>query len=226
MNEYMELTAERSLEIIAEQIAQSRKTVSKHVGQALFVSGLYTMGMAVVVAIINIIAGSNGFNPLGHLLWFLLPVVIWLAIRNIHKEEVPVSLVGRLVGKTWRTFAFFALGVFLFGNIWNIVMGHICPPNRYGVAYISISSVIVLLMSMATSITGHILKSRWLVWFGIIAGLLVGVGDSIGVFVMLIDYFSSPLTVGYWYFVRPCPTIFFLALIGLTLPGWMLIKQK
>ena len=42
----MNMTAERSLEIITEQIAQSRKAVSKDVGQSLYVSGLCTMGMA------------------------------------------------------------------------------------------------------------------------------------------------------------------------------------
>ena len=36
----MNLTAERSLEIITKQIAQSRKAVSKEVGQSLFIAGL------------------------------------------------------------------------------------------------------------------------------------------------------------------------------------------
>ena len=64
MEENMNLTAERSLEIITEQIERSRRAVSKDTGQSLFVSGLCTMGMAVIVAIVNIIAGNNGFMPI------------------------------------------------------------------------------------------------------------------------------------------------------------------
>ena len=87
MEENSNMTAERSLEIITEQIAQSRKTVSKDVGQSLCVSGLYTMGMAVVVTVINIVAGNNGFTPFGHWLWMVLPIIIWLFMRNIHKGD-------------------------------------------------------------------------------------------------------------------------------------------
>lgn len=64
MEETMNMTAERSLEIITEQIVQSRKAVSKDVGQSLYVLGLYTMGMAVVVSLINYFS----LTPLGHLL--------------------------------------------------------------------------------------------------------------------------------------------------------------
>ena len=45
MEENMNLTAERSLEIITKQIAQSRKDVSKDVGLSLYIAGLCTMGM-------------------------------------------------------------------------------------------------------------------------------------------------------------------------------------
>ncbi|MBO4892825.1 MAG: hypothetical protein J5502_09450 [Prevotella sp.] len=37
---------------------------------------------------------------------------------------------------------------------------------------IRVAPVIVLLMGMAITINGHILKQRWLVIFGIVAGLL------------------------------------------------------
>ena len=53
MEENKNLTAERSLEIITEQIEQSRRTVSQSTGQALYVSGLCTVAMSGVVAIVN-----------------------------------------------------------------------------------------------------------------------------------------------------------------------------
>ena len=76
MEENMELTAERSLEIITEQLEKSRQAVSKDTGQWLFVSGLIAMIMSVIVASINILT----LSPLAHLLWFALPVVIWLVM--------------------------------------------------------------------------------------------------------------------------------------------------
>ena len=44
MEETKNMTAERSLQIITEQIAQSRKAVSKDVGRSLYVLGLCGMG--------------------------------------------------------------------------------------------------------------------------------------------------------------------------------------
>ena len=106
----MNLTAERSLEIITEQIERSRRAVSKDTGQSLFVSGLCTMGMAVIVTFVNIIAGNNGFMAIGHLLWIILPLIIWLIMRHLNKNHTqpPVDLVGSLMGKTWWTFAVFS----------------------------------------------------------------------------------------------------------------------
>ncbi len=66
MEENMELTAERSLEIITEQIEKSRQAVSKDTGQWLFVSGLTTMLMSVIVASVNLLTRM----PIAHLLWF------------------------------------------------------------------------------------------------------------------------------------------------------------
>ncbi len=128
----MNMTAERSLEIITEQIAQSRKAVSKDVGQSLYVSGLCTMGMAVVVTVINIVAGNNGFTPFGHWLWMVLPIIIWLFMRNIHKGDAhaPVNFVGALVGKTWWTFAVVGLSYFLLGNLHFKAVLHTFTPQK------------------------------------------------------------------------------------------------
>ena len=77
MEENMELTAERSLEIITEQIEKSRQAVSKDMGQWLFVTGLITMLMAVIVASVNWLT----LTPLAHLLWFAFPLIIWLVMK-------------------------------------------------------------------------------------------------------------------------------------------------
>ena len=226
MEENMNLTAERSLEIITEQIAQSRKAVSKDVGQSLFVAGLCTMAMSVVVAVFNIVSCNNGMTSLGHLLWFLLPLIIWVAMRNTNKEKAPVSFVGSLVGKTWWTFAAFTIGYFILAIVWNFIIGRLCTPSEYAIVHIPIAPVIILLMAMAVSITGHILKSKWLVWFGIIGGLLVAFADTVGLVGNFLAHFYTLQTVGMWHCILPCPSVFLFALVGLTLPGWMLKKQQ
>ena len=230
MEENMNMTAERSLEIITEQIAQSRKAVSKSTGQSLYVAGFCTMAMAMAVAIVNIIAMNNGFTPIGHLLWFLLPVIIWLAMRSINKKQAhaPVNLVSSLVGKTWWTFAALVLGFFILASLWNVLIIRWLSSDPMVIVsqQVAITPVIILLMGMAISITGHILKSKWLVWFGIIGSLVVAVGDYSGIMGAILARISSIHTVGIWHNVSPCLSVFLFALIGLMLPGLMLKHQK
>ena len=230
MEEKNNMTAERSLEIITEQIERSRRAVSKTTGQSLYVSGLCTMGMAVVVAIVNILLVSTGFSPLAHLLWFALPVIIWLAMRNIHKhsEPVPTTLIGSLVGKTWWTFAVFVLGFFLTALLWNKILALSVEdnPTAYLAHHVRITPIIILLMGMAVTITGHILKSKWLVWFGIIAALLVSVGDYASLGSMLLARMgASATTVSRSQFLFPCLSVFLFASVGLMLPGMKLKKS-
>ena len=230
MEEMKNMTAERSLEIITEQIAQSRKAVSKSTGQSLYVSGLCTMAMAVVVAIVNIISARNGGSAFGHFLWFLLPVIIWLDLRNIKKEQAkaPVSFVSSLVGKTWLTFAALVLGFFILGNVWNYILSHSTTNTTAIIAHhVDFSPIIILLMGMAVTITGHILKSKWLVWFGIIASLVIAIGDYACVGLTILARCGAPLwLVSHAEVLLPCVSVFVFALFGLLLPGWMLKKQK
>ena len=147
MEDLNNMTAERSLEIITEQIERSRRAVSKTTGQSLYISGLCTMGMAVVVAIVNLLLANTEFMALGHLLWFALPVIIWLAMRNIHKrsEPVPTTLIGSLVGKTWWTFAVFVLGFFLMAFLWNKILAlSVDDPTAYLAHRVNITPITLL----------------------------------------------------------------------------------
>ena len=51
MEENNNMTAERSLEIITEQIERSRKEVTRDTGLTLYVSGLCVMGVALFIGI-------------------------------------------------------------------------------------------------------------------------------------------------------------------------------
>lgn len=233
MEENSNMTAERSLEIITEQIEKSRRAVSKTIGRSLYISGICIMCTAVLVVLINIITMSQGMVGIGHLLWFALPVVIWLLSRKYIKdrEHAPVSLVSSMVAKTWITFGFFGIGFFIIALIWGWIGARLLPISEYATSQIRVAPVIVLLMGMAITMTGHILRQRWLVVFGIVAGLLCfawehfHVGEAI---VMNLVSVESPfaLTAAVISSSLPCLTIFIFALVGLLLPGMMLKKQS
>lgn len=220
-----ELTAERSLEIITEQIEQSRKAVSKSTGQALYVAGLSMMAMSIVIAITNYLTKT----PLGHLLWFLLPlIIIWAQKNNKEREHAPVSLIGTLVGKTWWTFATFTLVFFLVSLIWNSVATRLYEPEVYLHLYIKVTPIIVLLMGMTVTITGHILRSHWLVVFGIIAGIGTFLWEWLGIGSVILFRLAgtTPSEAGLIHPILPCLTFLLFAFFGLALPGYLLKRQR
>ena len=233
MEENSNLTAERSLEIITQQIEQSRRDVSKTTAQSLYIAGICIMCTAVLVAIINIITMSQGMIGIGHLLWFLLPFIILKLSRKYTKDSArtPVSLVSSMIAKTWTTFGYFAIGFFVIALIWSFVAPRFLQPSEFVVSQIRVAPVIVLLMGMAITITGHILRQRWLITFGIVAGLLCFAWEHFhlgeGIVLALLDSNSAfALTAAGISSSLPCLTIFIFALVGLLLPGMMLKKQN
>ena len=232
MEENSNMTAERSLEIITKQIEQSRRAVSKTTGQSLYIAGICIMCTAILVAIINIISMNQGLIGIGHLLWFLLPIVIWQLSRKYVKEQAPVSLVSTMVAKTWTTFGIFGIGFFVIALIWSMMAPRFFTLSEYVASQIRVAPVIVLLMGMAITMTGHILRQRWLVTFGIVAGLFCfawehfHIGEGIVLKAFILDGPSCSLTAAAVNASLPCLTIFIFALVGLLLPGMMLKKQS
>ena len=220
MEENMELTAERSLEIITEQIEKSRRAVSKDTGQWLFVTGLIAMIMSVIVASANLLS----WTPLFHLLWFALPVVIWLVMKYINRNRVPVpeSFVGMLVKKTWYTILAFALVYSVIATVWNGCLQFYESPEVFLYAGMHITPTVITLLAVAVSITGLILKKRSLVWFGLLSFVIL----RCGLFWTLCARLLPPNVFGRLSLIRPCELIFLFALVGLMLPGLMLKKQK
>lgn len=225
MEENANLTVERSLEIITEQIERSRNVVAKDTGQLLYMSGLAAMGTALLVALVNCLSAF----PLGGLLWLLLPIIIWwiMRIHDRKQVQVPVSLVGTLVRKTWLTFGSIVIGFYLFALIWNYLILRLFDNLATAAsAMVTITPVIILLMGMAVAITGHILKRRWLVLFGIIGGLLVAFCDYSGVIRTMVVSGASVKAIIVFNLIEPCLYVFLFSLIGLVIPGLMLKKQN
>ena len=163
------MTVERSLEIITEQIKRSRKSVSQEVGQSLYIAGLCIMGMAILITTCLLLTG----NTLFYLLYGLIPILV-IGIDHYVKRDkpkAPVSLVGSMVDKTWQTFGIFTLSFCVFAILFDFLMGRMESPEVYVRIAIHPFRIILLMMGMAITITGYILKSRWLVWCGIIGGI-------------------------------------------------------
>ncbi|MBR2233039.1 MAG: hypothetical protein IJ891_11860 [Prevotella sp.] len=219
MEENNNLTAERSLEIITEQIAQSRKTVSKEVGQSLFVSGLCVIGIAILTTICLLLTG----NTLFYLLYGLI------RIDNYNKKDkpkAPVSLVGSMVDKTWQTFGIFALSFCVFAVLFNFFMGRINTPEMYARFAIHPFRIILLLMGMAITINGYILKSRWLIWCGIIGGIGGFIWQTFGVADMFLSRLFDLASFYHYSHIPPCIMVVLFAFVGVLLPGIMLKKQS
>ena len=219
MEENNNLTAERSLEIITEQIAQSRKTVSKEVGQSLFISGLCVIGIAILTTICLLLTG----NTLFYLLYGLI------RIDNYNKKDkpkAPVSLVGSMVDKTWQTFGIFALSFCVFAVLFNFFMGRINTPEMYARFATHPFRIILLLMGMAITINGYILKSRWLIWCGIIGGIGGFIWQTFGVADMFLSRLFDLASFYHYSHIPPCIMVVLFAFVGVLLPGIMLKKQS
>ena len=227
MEENNNLTAERSLEIITEQIERSRQVVAKDVGLSLYVAGLCTMGMAILIGLCIYFTANMAF----FLLYVTLPVIIYLAIRfaKRNRTKVPASFVGTMVAKTWVTFAIFVISFFVFANFYNFFIGRAASPEVHIRLMVHPFRIILLLMGMAITMNGYILKSRWLVWCGIVGGIGGFIWESFYVTQTIVGRlypYCSENYIGIASGIIPGIIVALFAFIGLTLPGLMLKRKK
>ena len=229
MEENNNLTAERSLEIITAQIERSRKTVSKDAGLSLFIAGLCIIGVAFVTVVCALLTRDMAF----HLLYVLVPVLVIVIERYIkrNKPKVPDSIISTLVNKTWLTFGIFVLAFFVLSFLFNRLMLHDAMVADNIQVYfqnrINPVRIILLMMGMAVTINGYTLKSKWMVWCGIIGGIGGFFWESFCVTETLLAWSNVPFdyygTLGV---LAPNLMMAVFTFIGLTLPGWMLLKQR
>ena len=229
MEENSNMTAERSLEIITKQIEQSRKSVSKDVGMSLFISGLCIIGIAFITSICASLTRNMAF----HLLYVLVPVLVIGIDRYLkrNKPKVPVSFIGTMVDKTWQTFGIFVLAFFVLSILFNRLMLYDAMVADNIQVYfqnrVSPLRIVLLMMGMAVTINGYTLKSKWMVWCGIIGGIGGFFWESFYVTESLLarsgvslEYYGTLGTIA------PNLMMAVFTFIGLMLPGWMLLKHN
>jgi hypothetical protein len=130
-----------------------------------------------------------------------------------------------MVDKTWTTFGIFVIAFFVFTIFYDSLMARTESLEVFLRLKIEPFRIILLLMGMAITINGYILKSRWLVWCGIIGGIGGFAWES---------FYVTQTIVARLFPLQSAPGISHLltgiiialfSFIGMTLPG-MKLKNK
>ena len=155
MNTDNNLTPERSFALINETLEGNRRAVRAGSGTFFRLWGavLFIFSLAVWLC------WSRTGNPVWNLLWIGMPLAGYPAAAALaRKSVVPQSFITRLLGAVWGVFAFFAFSVSGLASAFPIPL----------------TLVIIVLLGLAESVSGVILKS----WPVIIAGAVVGLGGA------------------------------------------------
>ena len=209
MEENINMTAERSLEIIKDQIERSRRTITKNSSKSLISWGICVFVFALLIAYLWKHHGGPVWNVLWAVMWLCGCLAEWFIAK--HKEPVPTTFVSKTIGQVWGTFGIFmgALG-FIFGlagcGLLDVTFT-VSGDNQITQAYINLTSIISLCFGIASTITGSILKNRIVQICGVLAGL--------GGFFCALQYpWSEQLYV-----------MAAVAVVGLIVPGFVIYFQ-
>lgn len=168
----MNLTAERSLEIIRESIERSQRAITKNSGLPLMWWG----GLVVVFSLLIEYLWKNHGGPVWHCLWLVMWILGYVGNWYIDKkkETVPTTFVGKTIGYVWSTFGIFCGGIGLllcFVGFGVIPVNYVVPdPYVNSLVYMNITSIITLCFGIASTIMGYVLKSSPIKICGLVAG--------------------------------------------------------
>ena len=172
MEENMNLTAERSLEIIRESIERSQRAITKNSGLPLMWWG----GLVVFFSLLIEYLWKNHGGPVWHSLWFVMWILGYVGNWYIDKkkETVPTTFVGKTIGYVWSTFGIFCGGIGLLLCLvgFGVIPVNYVVPDPYvnSLVYMNITSIITLCFGIASTIMGYVLKSNPIKICGLVAG--------------------------------------------------------
>lgn len=144
------INEQESLEIISKMIANTREKVKKNAGLPFLTWGYTTVIVSLVIW--YLISKTGDYH--WHFLWFAIIALGWPLSMFTRKKERSgfTTYIDRVVGKIWLVFA---TGVIL------------CSIMAFFVIRMPILFLVLLLISMAVSLTGFIIKFNFAVGFGI-----------------------------------------------------------
>ncbi len=173
MEEKTNMTAERSLEIITEQIERTQRTITRNSSWSHIWWGTCVIVLALLIAYL----WKNHGGPVWNFLWILIWPFGYAGEWFIRKgrQPVPRNFVAKTIGHVWGTFGIF---IGTIGIILGLAGSGILPltftvnddlPDAH--LYINLTSIISLCFGIASTITGSILNNRIVQICGFLAGL-------------------------------------------------------
>ena len=148
------MTPEKSLQIISEAIAQSRRDFEKNAGTPLITWGWIVLVFSVLIWFMLRETNDAKWN----FLWFGIPIVGWPLTRTLIKgkqENTATSFISKTVGHIWIMYGIFA-------TVLATAFAFIAP--HYS------GFLTAVLLGFAATMTGVILKNNYITAGGILTG--------------------------------------------------------
>ena len=156
------MTPEKSLQIISEAIAKSRRDFEKNAGTPLLTWGCIVLIFSILIW--SILKESD--NASWNLLWFGIPVVGWplsMLQSKGKQRESNTTFISKTLGQIWVAYGIFA-------TVLSAAFTFIEPSL--------IGFMTAVLLGFAATMTGIILKNNYIT----AGGLITGIGCTIALF--------------------------------------------
>ena len=152
-----EMTAEESLSLITETLNNSRRDILRNNSKYFVLWGCLLTVMSLAIYLLWHFTGSPKWN----FLWFAMPLgYIIAAVMGRHDKGMPQNEIGRILGNIWAVFGVFSVCISVIAVSW---------------VPLHVTLLIVVMLGIAESISGAVLKN----WPVIIAGFILGVGGAL-----------------------------------------------
>ena len=158
MEQNKEMTALESLKLITETLNSSRRSILRNNAKGFILWGVLLIVMSLLVYYLWHSSGHAVWN----LLWFAMPVIGYPLAMLLYRKDsaVPSNIVGKLIGQVWGVYG-------AFSTIFAALAVFVVP--------MPISFTIILMLGIAESISGVLLKN----WPILIGGFIIGIGGAV-----------------------------------------------
>ena len=152
-----EMTAAKSLSLITETLNNSRRDILRNNSKYFVLWGCLLTVMSLAIYLLWHFTGSPRWN----FLWFAMPMGYPIAaVMGRRDKDKPQNEIGRIVGNIWGVFGVFSVCISVIAVFW---------------VPLHVTLLIVVMLGIAESISGAVLKN----WPVIIAGFILGVGGAL-----------------------------------------------
>ena len=152
-----EMTAAKSLSLITETLNNSRRDILRNNSKYFVLWGCLLTVMSLAIYLLWHFTGSPKWN----FLWFAMPLgYIIAALMGRRDKGRPQNEIGRILGNIWAVFGVFSVCISVIAVSW---------------VPLHVTLLIVVMLGIAESISGAVLKN----WPVIIAGFILGVGGAL-----------------------------------------------